>query len=94
MIAEKMAESVASGFLKRLGDKLFDLLSKNVFEPRDLQQIVESHLTRTRNSVASVKILGMTQALPIEKIYYPTKVSESIQKRLYEGLSNELCNCG
>jgi energy-coupling factor transporter ATP-binding protein EcfA2 len=84
MLEEKIALGAVNGFFKRAGERLYDLLEKHTIEPRDLKKVIEVHLGRTREMTGSIKILGMTEPLPIEQVYYPTRVSDSIRRRLFE----------
>lgn len=41
------------------------------------------HLASLASQVGTVKILGMQQPVSLEKLYYPTKVSTDIRRRIY-----------
>jgi len=63
---------------------VFDGLNRSVESLDLLGRYYRPHVKRVRSSVESVKLLGMSSPVKLGDIYYPTQVSTTIQRRLYQ----------
>lgn len=69
--------------IKKSVNSVFSGINKNV-EAMDLfKRYRKSHFQYLRSVVQKVKVLGMSEPIPLADLYYPVQVSPEIQRRLY-----------
>lgn len=81
---EEAAKQVLEGPVKKSINSVFDSFNKGV-ESLDIGGKYETAQKKLiTSSLQNIKLLGMTSPVPLENIYYPTHVSTSVGRRLYE----------
>lgn len=81
---EEAAKAVVDGPVKKSINAVFDSINKGV-ESLDIGGKYETAQRKlVVTGLQNIKLLGMTAPVPIESIYYPTHVSASVGRRLYE----------
>ena len=70
--------------IKQSIESVFDGLNKGVEALDFFNKYKKAHFKALRESVGSVKILGMSHPVNIQDIYSPTYVSTTIHRRLYK----------
>lgn len=81
---DKLLESLTSGPVKQSVNSAFGALNSHI-ESLDLfKKYSAAQFERIRSQHQHIKLLGMTAPIPLENIYYPTAVSTTIHRRLYE----------
>lgn len=79
-----LAKAVAEGPIKHSVNSVFDSINRGVESLDLLGKYTNVQKNQIRTQLENIKLLGMTSPIPLQKIYYPTYISTTIRRRLYE----------
>ncbi len=83
-LIESIAKPIIDGPVKKSLNSVFDSLNRGV-ESLDITGTFEASQKKLiKDNLQNIKLLGMESPVPLPDIYYPTHVSTSIGRRLYE----------
>lgn len=83
-VTSKIVKKALEGPIKQSVGAVFDTVNRKV-EAFDLRgKYAKAQKRQIKTTHANIKLLGMTSPIPLARIFYPTHVSTTIRRRLYE----------
>lgn len=83
-IQKKAAKALVDGPIKQSVNAVWDSLNRNVEALDIFSKYERAHKKQIRTQLENIKLLGMNSPIPLAKIYYPTHISTTIRRRLFE----------
>lgn len=83
-IIQGLAKKAAEGPIKQSVDSVFNTINRKVESLDLLGKYWKAQKRIIRTTHVNIKLLGMTSPIPLSRIYYPTLISTTVRRRLYE----------
>lgn len=82
--AKGVTKALTDGPIKQSISSVFDGINRGVESFDPLGKYTKQQRKLVKGQVENVKLLGMTAPIALAEIYYPTHISTTIARRLYE----------